>query len=116
MGLDARELTPLLVQRITDAGAETRSFKRAAIVMKRVAGQSVSAKTIERVVHDVGGELAQRRDADPKTNDALAQRPESPPALAVVECDGGRIRTVSRGMVRECITRVKAGGKPRTRA
>ncbi len=97
LGLDARELTPLLVQRITDAGAETRSFKRAAIVMKRVAGQSVSAKTIERVVHDVGGELAQRRDADPKTNDALAQRPESPPALAVVECDGGRIRTREPG-------------------
>lgn len=97
MGLDARKLTPLLVQRITDAGAETRSFKRAAIVMKRVAGQSVSAKTIERVVHDVGGELAQRRDADPKTDDALAQRPESPPALAVVECDGGRIRTREPG-------------------
>jgi hypothetical protein len=97
LGLDARELTPLLVQRITHSGAETRSFKRAAIVMKQVAGQPVSAKTIERVVHDVGGELAHRRDADPKTDDALAQRPESPPTLAVVECDGGRIRTREPG-------------------
>ena len=97
LGLDARQLTPLLVRRITHAGAETRSFKRAAIVMKQVAGQAVSAKTIERVVHDVGGELAQRRDADPKTDDALAQRPESPPILAVVECDGGRIRTREPG-------------------
>jgi hypothetical protein len=97
LGLDARQLTPLLVQRITNAGAEARSFKRAAIVMNQVAGQPVSAKTIERVVHDVGGELAQRRDADPKTDDALAQRPESPPALAVVECDGGRIRTREPG-------------------
>jgi hypothetical protein len=97
LGLDARQLTPLLVGRITNAGAETRSFKRAAIVMKEVAGQPVSAKTIERVVHDVGGELAQRRDADPKTDDALAQRPESPPSLAVVECDGGRIRTREPG-------------------
>src|SRR5438270_6550242 len=97
LGLDARELTPLLVRRITHAGAEARSFKRAAIVMKQVAGQPVSAKTIERVVHDVGGELARRRDADPKTDDALAQRPESPPALAVVECDGGRIRTREPG-------------------
>jgi hypothetical protein len=97
LGLDARELTPLLVGRITSAGTEARSFKRAAIVMKQVAGQPVSAKTIERVVHDVGGELAQRRDADPKTDDALAQRPESPPALAVVECDGGRIRTREPG-------------------
>jgi hypothetical protein len=97
LGLDARELTPLLVQRITHAGAEARSFHRAALVMKHVAGQPVSAKTIERVVHDVGGELAFRRDADPKTDDALAQRPESPPALAVVECDGGRIRTREPG-------------------
>lgn len=97
MGLDARMLTPLLVQRVTHAGVEARSFKRAAIVMKQVAGQPVSAKTIERVVHDVGGELAQRRDADPKTDDALAGRPESPPALAVVECDGGRIRTRAPG-------------------
>ena len=65
--------------------------------MKQVAGQPISAKTIERVTHDVGRELAQRRDADPKTDDALAQRPESPPALAVVECDGGRIRTREPG-------------------
>lgn len=93
MGFDARELTPLLVQRITFAAAETRSFKRAAIVLRQVGGQGVSAKTIERVVHDVGAELAERRDADPKTDDALAKHPESPPELAVVECDGGRIRT-----------------------
>jgi len=97
LGLDARELTPSLVCRITHAGAEARSFKRAAIVMKQVAGQPVSAKTIERVVHDIGGELAQRRDADPKTDDALAQRPESPPTLAVVESDGGRIQTREPG-------------------
>jgi hypothetical protein len=82
-----------LVRRITFAGAEARSFKRAAIVMNQVGGQPVSAKTIERVVHDVGAELAARRDADPEAAGALAKRPESPPELAVVECDGGRIRT-----------------------
>jgi hypothetical protein len=97
MGLDARELTPLLVERITVSAAETRSFKRAAIVMKTVGDCGVSAKTIERVVHDVGEELAARRDADPKTDDALARRPEGPPSLAVVECDGGRIRTREPG-------------------
>ena len=68
LGLDARELTPTLVRRITHAGAEARSFKRAAIVMKQVAGEPVSAKTIERVVHDIGRELARRRDAAPKTH------------------------------------------------
>ncbi len=59
--------------------------------------RGVSAKTIERVVHDVGRELAERRDADPKTDDALAQRPQAPPEWAVVECDGGRIRTREPG-------------------
>ena len=82
---------------MTHAAAEARSFKRAAIVAQRVGGQKVSAKTIERVVHDVGGELAARRDADPKTADALARLPESPPELAIVECDGGRIRTREPG-------------------
>ena len=82
---------------MTFAAAETRSFQRAELVMRHVGDQPVSAKTIERVVHDVGWELAERRDADPKTADALAQRPESPPDLAVVECDGGRIRTREPG-------------------
>jgi len=93
LGFDARELTPLLVTRSAIAVAQTRAFKKAAIVMADVAGQPVSAKTLERVAGDVGLELAQRRDADPKTDAALAQRPELAPALAVVECDGGRIRT-----------------------
>ncbi len=85
------------MQRIVVAAAEARSFKRAAIIMKQVGDQEVSAKTIERVVHDVGPELAGRRDADPKTDEALAMRPASPPELAVVECDGGRIRTREPG-------------------
>jgi hypothetical protein len=86
-----------LVQRITVSAAEARSFQRAAIVMKQVGDSRVSAKTIERVVHDVGPELAERRDADPRTDEALALRPASPPELAVVECDGGRIRTREPG-------------------
>jgi hypothetical protein len=97
LGFDARELTPLLVARVIFAAAETRSFERAEIVAEKVGGEGVSAKTVERVVHDVGHELATRRDADPKTDDALARRPESPPDLAVVECDGGRIRTRDPG-------------------
>lgn len=65
--------------------------------MNDVAGVAVSAKTIERVTQDVGRELAQRRDADPRSDRGMAQSPESPPQLAVVECDGGRIRTREPG-------------------
>jgi hypothetical protein len=86
-----------LVLKITRAAAETRSFERATTVMNDVAGVAVSAKTIERVVHDVGGELAERRDADPRSDRAMAHSPQSPPQLAVVECDGGRIRTREPG-------------------
>ena len=86
-----------MVERIAVAAAESRSFERAAIVTKHVGDSQVSAKTIERVVHDVGPELAERRDADPRTDDALANCPASPPELAVVECDGGRIRTREPG-------------------
>lgn len=82
---------------MTRTAAETRSFARAALVMDEAVGIPVSAKTIERVIHDVGGELAQRRDTDPRSDQALAPRCESPPQLAVVECDGGRIRTREPG-------------------
>ncbi len=77
--------------------AETRSFERAEKTARDGAGLEVSAKTIERVVHDVGRELEQRRDAPVKSGEALARRPEEPPDLAVVECDGGRIRTREPG-------------------
>lgn len=93
MGFDARELTPLLVLRVVIAAAQTRAFKKAEIVMADVAGQAVSAKTIERVVGDVGGELADRRDASPQSGKSLANTPQDAPDLAVTECDGGRIRT-----------------------
>ena len=90
-------MTPGLIGKVTFAAAETRSFKRAKIVMDKVGGQAVSAKTIERVMHDVGAELANRRDASPVTDEALAKCPEESPDLAVVECDGGRARTREPG-------------------
>ena len=91
LGFDARELTPVVIRKITILGAETRSFKRAVIALKE-ADVRVSDKTVERVIHDVGEELALRRDLHPKQDRALAQYPENVPDLAVVECDGGRIR------------------------
>lgn len=97
LGFDARELTPTVVLRVTVLAAETRSFQRAEKTARDAAGLEVSAKTIERVVHDVGRELEQRRDAPAKCGEALARRPEEPPDLAVVECDGGRIRTREPG-------------------
>jgi hypothetical protein len=67
--------------------AETRSFERAALVMKRLWGHGLSAKTIERLTHQVGSELAQRNKASTMEKEAIA------PSVAVASCDGGRIRT-----------------------
>jgi len=97
LGFDARELSPSLVERITYASAETRSFERAKLVLDKVGDAKVSINSIQRVVGDIGHELAQRRDSNANTPDALAARPESAPALAVVECDGGRARTREPG-------------------
>lgn len=83
--------------RIIFAAADTRSFRRAEIVLKEVGGHPVGAKTVERLVQDVGRELAQRRDTDGRRYSPLAQSPADPPDLAVVECDGGRIRTRQPG-------------------
>jgi hypothetical protein len=91
LGLDARELTPLLVARAIIVVAQTRAFKKAEIVMADGAGQPISAKTLERITQDIGLELAERRDAAGRNT--LVVMPESPPDVAVVECDGGRIRT-----------------------
>lgn len=97
LGLEARELTPGLVERITFAAAESRSFKRAALVLAKVGDATVAKATVQRVVGEIGRELAVRRDVVSKQVEPLAERPESPPALAVVECDGGRIRTREPG-------------------
>ena len=91
LGFHARELTPKVIRKITILSGETRSYKRGVIALAE-ADIPVSIKTVERVVHEIGGELAERRDADPQTDEALALRSDLPPDLAIVECDGGRIR------------------------
>lgn len=97
MGFDARELTPLLVGRIVHAVGDTRSFRRAEISLRNIGGHGVDERTIQRVAGDVGRELASRRDSDPRRGHPLAASPADPPDLAVVECDGGRIRTREPG-------------------
>jgi len=70
--------------------AETRSLKRASIVMKRVVGLDVSPNTIERIALEVGNELEAAEQEQWRT----VLTGEVPvPTLAIVEFDGGRIRT-----------------------
>jgi hypothetical protein len=89
-----------MIERVVFAATETRSFARGELALEKIGGVAVSANTIQRVVGDIGTELAIRRDADANGVGALAKRPESPPELAVVECDGGRARTREPGQGR----------------
>jgi hypothetical protein len=91
LGFDARQFTPVVIRKMVRLAAETRSYARAVIALEE-ADVEASAKTVERVVLDVGAELAARRDANPKSSEALALAVEDVPDLAVAECDGGRIR------------------------
>lgn len=74
--------------------AECRSLKRAVIVMKNVVGIPVSTNTIERIALEVGNDLEAAEQAG--WQDILTG--EVPvPSLAIVEFDGGRIRTRKTG-------------------
>jgi len=71
--------------------AETRSFERAAATMKCTLGLGLSAKTIERLVGQVGEEYRRRAGCGARGKQT------APPEVAVVSCDGGRIRTREPG-------------------
>jgi hypothetical protein len=76
--------------------AETRSFERAVATMKSTLGSCLSAKTVERLVGQVGAELASRHAQAGQENAPEVVVPVVP-EVAVVSCDGGRIRTRTAG-------------------
>lgn len=59
--MDSRECTPDIVRVAMYLAAETRSFERGASTMTATLGVGVSAKTIERLVGQIGEELSYRR-------------------------------------------------------
>lgn len=90
LGLDSRQSTPGFKRQLVILNTETRSLDRASVVMKRVLGFSVSTNTIERICLEVGADLS----AAEQTQWATILQGEVPiPQLAIVEFDGGRIRT-----------------------
>lgn len=94
MGFDTRESTPGLKRQVTIINGETRSFKRASIVMERANGVKISPNTIERICLDVGHELMEAEQAQWQS----VLTGEVPvPQVAIVEFDGGRIRTRQPG-------------------
>lgn len=90
LGLDVRESTPGFKRQVVVLNAETRSSKRASLVMKRTYGFKVSPNTIGRICLEVGEDLAAAQKDDWRS----VLTGEVPvPGVAIVEYDGGRIRT-----------------------
>jgi hypothetical protein len=80
------------------------SFRQGGCSLKNLADLHVSAKQVERVVRRIGQERVDQRDAAveaflrlPLAEKSRAPAGVSPPSLAVVMADGGRIQILERG-------------------
>jgi hypothetical protein len=89
MGMDSRKVTPKLASVVVHLAAEIRSFARTEQTTDTVLTAKVSESTIRRLAKEVGLELADLEETDELNADKESVAPE----IAVVSCDGGRIRT-----------------------
>lgn len=96
MGFDSRNVTPELTRAVGQLAAEVRSFKRTEITTEKVLRLKVPASTIRRLVKQVGQELASLGERDERADGKEVVVPK----VAVVSCDGGRIRTREPGQGR----------------
>jgi hypothetical protein len=90
-------------QKITYAGTVSRSFAEGSELLGRLAELPVSAKRVERLTRRIGAERVAERDADVAAYQALplvekfaAPAGVTPPGLAVVMADGGRLQILDR--------------------
>lgn len=93
LGFDSREVTPGLRGAVVQLAAEVRSFGRASVVVSRVVGEELSESTIRRLVEETGEELRELQEREDRWDGTEAVSPQ----LAVVKCDGGRLRTREPG-------------------
>ena len=90
-------------QKITYAGTVSRSFAEGSELLEQLADLPVSAKQVERLTRRVGAERVAERDAEVRAYQALplvekfaAPAGGTPPDLAVVMADGGRLQILDR--------------------
>ena len=85
--------------KIVYAGIASRSFAQASVTLERLAELSVGAKQVERLTEGIGDERVAERDAAvaafaalPFVEKFVAPPGVTPPELAVVMTDGGRLQ------------------------
>lgn len=94
-GLDNRAFSPLSRDKIITASVETKSYIRAAMVLQSLAEIEISSRHINRMADKAGSELREEQQRRTALHAAKKLKVEvsNTPDLAVVETDGGRIRT-----------------------
>ena len=100
MGIDRESFSAGVIRNLVLAAVETKSFARAEIVMRRIGETEISGRHIGRLAAQGGRRLLgqQRERAALHQAQQLAVEVRNPPELAVVELDGGRIRTRTTGL------------------
>jgi len=94
-GLDGRKFSPHARDRIILAAAETHSYARAGQMLAVLSEIKISSRQINRLTDEAGRQLRlqQQQRVVLYEQKKLAVEVQNIPALAVVQTDGGRIRT-----------------------
>lgn len=100
LGLDRTSFSPRMQQKITYAGVKNVSFQGASDELAELADVIVGPKPIERLVHRIGRERIDQREAAVAAHQRLplmekdhVAKPGRPaPAVAMVSVDGGRLQ------------------------
>ena len=103
LGIDRSSYSPALQAKIAFAGANQKSYPQAEQALRELAELAVSDKQTRRVCKTIGAERVSERDAEVAAYQALplverkgAPAGVTPPALAAVGVDGGRLQIFER--------------------
>jgi hypothetical protein len=98
--LDSHAYSPTIRLKIVEAGGQLKSFKLAAVMLKRLAEVSLSPRHVATLTEETGEELRQARDQ--RTEDWLHHRRQKPcgptPQAVAVAVDGGCLQTRAEGL------------------
>jgi hypothetical protein len=99
LGIDQSGLSPGLLSKLVSVACRCRSFIEASDVFWDLTGIRISPKQIERIIHQIGQERADQRDAEvaqfeklPLVEKFATPSGVTAPDLAVVMTDGGRLQ------------------------
>ncbi|MBY0527803.1 MAG: hypothetical protein K2R98_30685 [Gemmataceae bacterium] len=116
MGIDRSELSPAVQQRVVYAGTVARSFAEASDLLQRLADLPLATKAVERLTRRIGAERVAERTADvaaftslPLVDKFAVPADVTPPEVAVVMVDGGRLQ------IRDAADAIKPGTNPAKR-